>query len=111
LDVFDVVEELPGCTFEIPFDAEAAFAENRDNLYEHAEKMWHKPEPSVRKASMHEKLWQIVRRLNTDYEPFGKAEREGPDCSCGCRHFIKLLATWGTNGVFVVTRNRHGPGC
>ena len=34
---------------------------------------------------MHEKLWQIVRRLNTDYEPFGKAEREGADCSGGCR--------------------------
>ena len=43
-DVFDVVEELPGCRFEIPFDAEAAFAGNRNDLYEHAEEMWHKPE-------------------------------------------------------------------
>ena len=33
---------------------------------------------------MHERLWQIVRTLNTDYEPFGKGEREAPDCSGGC---------------------------
>ena len=39
-DVFDVVEELPGCRFEIPFDAEAAFAGKREDLYEHAEEMW-----------------------------------------------------------------------
>ena len=43
-DAFDVVEELPGCRFEIPFDAEAAFAGNRNDLYQHAEEMWHKPE-------------------------------------------------------------------
>jgi hypothetical protein len=42
---------------------------------------------------MHERLWQIVRRLNTDYEPFGKAEREmativdGPRAGGNwCRH-------------------------
>ena len=46
---------------------------------------------------MHEKLWQIVRRLNTDYEPFGKAEREGPDCSGGCCHFIKLAGDVGND--------------
>jgi uncharacterized protein (DUF433 family) len=38
------LEELPGCRFEIPFDTEAAFAGNRNDLYEHAEEMWHKPE-------------------------------------------------------------------
>jgi len=46
---------------------------------------------------MHEKLWQIVRRLKTDYEPFGKAEREGPDCSAGCRHFVKLAGEVGND--------------
>jgi len=45
-DVFDVVEELPSCRFEIPFDAEAAFTGNREDLYEHAEEMWHKPHPA-----------------------------------------------------------------
>ena len=49
------------------------------------------------KAPMHEKLWQIVCRLNTDYEPFGKAEREGPDCSGGCRHYIKLTGEVGND--------------
>jgi hypothetical protein len=39
---------------------------------------------------MNEKLWKIDRRLDTDYEPYGKAERDGSDCSCGCRHFVKL---------------------
>jgi hypothetical protein len=31
---------LPGCRFEIPFDADAVFAGNREDLYEHAEEMW-----------------------------------------------------------------------
>jgi len=42
-DVFDVVEELPWPKFEIPFDHEAVFAGNRDDLYEHNEEMWHRP--------------------------------------------------------------------
>ena len=46
---------------------------------------------------MHEKLWQIVRRFNTDYEPFGKVERERPDCSAGCRHFTKLAGDVGND--------------
>jgi uncharacterized protein (DUF433 family) len=45
-DVFDVVDELPGRRFEIPFDAEAAFTGNREDLYEHAEEMCHKPHPA-----------------------------------------------------------------
>src|ERR1022692_2763772 len=51
---------------------------------------------------MHEKLWQIVRRLDSDYEPYGKAERDGSDCSCGCRHLVKLAGDvgndWGVCG-------------
>ena len=40
---------------------------------------------------MHEKLLKVVRRLGTDYGPFGVVPREdGSDCSCGCRHFVKL---------------------
>lgn len=46
---------------------------------------------------MHEKLWKIVRRLDTDYEPYGKAERDGPDCSCGCRHLVKLAGDVGND--------------
>ncbi len=40
VDVFDVVELLPICRFEIPFDDEAVFAGNRDDLYEYNPEMW-----------------------------------------------------------------------
>jgi hypothetical protein len=40
---------------------------------------------------MHEKLLQVARRLETDYSPFGKTDHDGgSDCSCACRHFVKL---------------------
>lgn len=50
----------------------------------------------------HESLHGIVRRLPSDFEPWGQRSREdewGPDCSCGCRWFIRLEADlqfdWG----------------
>jgi hypothetical protein len=43
-DVFDVVELLPVCRFEIPFDQEAVFAGNQDDLYEHNPEMWRRLE-------------------------------------------------------------------
>jgi len=43
LDVFDVVQELPNPKFEIPFDENAEFQGNRDDLYEYTEEMWHRP--------------------------------------------------------------------
>ena len=46
---------------------------------------------------MHDKLWQIVRRLDTDYEPYGQAERDGSDCSSGCRYFVKLAGELGND--------------
>src|ERR1035437_6553845 len=49
---------------------------------------------------MYEKLSKIVRRLDTDYEPYGKAERDGSDCSCGCRHFVKLAETNGVAAMY-----------
>ena len=44
---------------------------------------------------MHEKLLKIVRTLETDYEPYGKVEQDNSDCSCGCRHFVKLAGDAG----------------
>src|SRR3990172_6130995 len=38
----------------------------------------------------HQQLHSICRHLPTDFEPYGKRVRTGPDCSCGCRHFLKL---------------------
>lgn len=37
-----------------------------------------------------QRLLQVVRTLETDYEPYGKEEATGSDCSCGCRHFVRL---------------------
>jgi len=44
---------------------------------------------------VHDKLLKIVRTLETEYEPYGKMERDGPDCSCACRHFVKLAGDVG----------------
>jgi len=50
----------------------------------------------------HEHLWTLVKRLPSDFEPYGQRDREedeGPDCSCGCRHFHPLAGEraydWG----------------
>ena len=35
-------------------------------------------------------LWQIVKCLPIDFEPYGKRSHNkdyGPDCSCGCQWF------------------------
>ncbi|MGD0670385.1 MAG: DUF433 domain-containing protein [Bryobacteraceae bacterium] len=44
-DVFDVVEELPNPKVEIPFDKEAVFCGNPDELYEYNIEMWSRPRP------------------------------------------------------------------
>ncbi len=47
----------------------------------------------------HEALWAVVKKLPTDFEPYGKRKRcDGVihgDCSCGCRWFHKLAGTRG----------------
>ena len=48
----------------------------------------------------HEALWQIVKRLPTDFQPYGKRKRNGhSDCSGNCRWFHKLAGVrrkdWG----------------
>ncbi|OQY82455.1 MAG: hypothetical protein B6D40_08970 [Anaerolineae bacterium UTCFX3] len=40
--------------------------------------------------SLHERLHSICRHLPSDFEPYGQRERDGADCSCGCKHFLKL---------------------
>jgi hypothetical protein len=48
---------------------------------------------------MRDNFLKIVRTLQSDYEPFGKTESGGSDCSSGCRHFFKLVgdsaSDWG----------------
>jgi len=48
--------------------------------------------------SRHDALLGIVKKLPSDFDPWGQRSREddwGPDCSCGCRWFIPLQADLG----------------
>ena len=45
--------------------------------------------------SLHAHLHAISRHLPSDFEPYGERERDGPDCSCGCKHFLKLPGKLG----------------
>lgn len=51
------------------------------------------------KLTIHQQLIRKMTCLKSDYEPYGKREREGGDCSCGCVHYSvlegKLGADWG----------------
>lgn len=41
-------------------------------------------------------LMALVAKLPTDFAPYGKRRRTGgADCSCGCRHFLKLRGELG----------------
>ena len=46
----------------------------------------------------HEALWQIVKQLPTDFQPYGKRKRSGhSDCSGNCRWFHKLAGARGND--------------
>jgi hypothetical protein len=48
--------------------------------------------------SHHNLLHHLVQHLPTDFEPYGSRSRTddwGPDCSCGCKHFLPLEGTLG----------------
>jgi len=60
----------------------------------------------------HDELHGILRRLPSDFEPWGQRSREndwGPDCSCGCRWFIRLQAN--LNHDWGVCSNPGSPRC
>lgn len=47
-------------------------------------------------GDIHERLLTIVKHLPGDFEPYGERSREyGSDCSCGCKHFLKLKGSLG----------------
>lgn len=48
-----------------------------------------------KQESLHEHLHAICCHLPSDYQPYGQRERTGPDCSCGCKHFLKLPGKLG----------------
>ena len=48
----------------------------------------------------HEQLFDIAKRMPTDFEPWGQRSRTGdaltqPDCSCECRFFNRLDGSAG----------------
>jgi hypothetical protein len=54
------------------------------------------------RQSLHEHLHSICRHLPSDFQPYGEHERDGPDCSSGCKHFLKLPGQLGLDwGVCV----------
>lgn len=62
--------------------------------------------------SRHAALLEVMRRLPSDFAPWGERSREtdwGPDCSCGCRWYVRLepglQLDWG------VCRNPASPRC
>jgi hypothetical protein len=59
-------------------------------------------------ARTHDLLHTVCRHLPTDFEPYGKRERNGPDCSCGCRHFLALPERLGQDwGVCINPRSQR----
>jgi len=49
-------------------------------------------------VSLHERLWQLTKKLPTDFEPYGKRNRItdwGPDCSCDCKWYLPLEGAIG----------------
>ena len=59
------------------------------------------------KPSLHEHLLSICRYLPSDFEPYGERERDGADCSCGCKHFLKLPGKLGMD--WGVCANANSP--
>lgn len=56
--------------------------------------------------TLHEHLHTVCRHLPTDFEPYGRRERNAADCSCGCRRFLKLPGGLGYDwGVCINPRS------
>jgi hypothetical protein len=46
---------------------------------------------TVNASELHDRLWLVTTKLPQDYEPYGQVERGYlPDCSSGCRYFVRL---------------------
>lgn len=61
----------------------------------------------------HEHLLRIVKRLPSDFQPYGERDRDiaepSEDCSCGCRHFLVLDGELGYD--WGVCANPASPRC
>jgi len=60
----------------------------------------------------HRALLDVVKKLPSDFAPWGERSREeewGPDCSCGCRWYVRLEP--GLQFDWGVCRNSASPRC
>ena len=58
----------------------------------------------------HTRLVLLVKNLPDDYEPYGKTEREGNDCSMGCKFAAKLAGELGGDWVVCTNLKSHRAG-
>jgi hypothetical protein len=61
-------------------------------------------------ADEHARLFELVLRVPHDYEPYGTAERDGPDCSAGCKYARKLAGKLGFDWVACTNPSSHRVG-
>jgi len=72
------------------------------------------PNPEDRNSTweLHNSLSRICKNLATDFQPWGDRDRDaewGPDCSCGCKFFLKLPGQLGND--WGVCWNPESPRC
>jgi hypothetical protein len=53
----------------------------------------------------HARLLELAVEMESDFEPYGKRSRDGPDCSCGCRHFAILDGPLGADWGVCMSKN------
>lgn len=56
---------------------------------------WYKEAKRAHGKLLHERLWALCTKLESDYEPYGKEEERVHDCSCGCKHYLVLEGDLG----------------
>jgi len=61
----------------------------------------------------HNEIFKMVKKLPEDYKPFGEVERwanpeeEYPDCSIGCKYYLKLKGKLGNDWGVCANLNSH----
>lgn len=61
-------------------------------------------------SGAHARLLELGVEMESDFEPYGKRSRDGPDCadcSCRCRHFAILAGPLGAD--WGVCMNKYSP--
>lgn len=51
------------------------------------------PKRKYKMSRRHKMLWNVCKKLPSDYEPWGKRSdnERGGDCSCSCRFYMQLF--------------------